>query len=106
MKNNSFENPTIVSSEEWLAARREFLREEKEFSKLRDRLAAHRRALPWVKVAQPYVFASPSGRVSLTDMFEDPSQLIVYHFMLAPAWKQRCPACPYLSHHFNTPRPH
>ncbi|HKB89112.1 MAG TPA: thioredoxin family protein [Opitutaceae bacterium] len=106
MKNNSFENPTIVSSEEWLAARREFLREEKEFSKLRDRLAAHRRALPWVKVAQPYVFASPSGRVSLTDMFEDRSQLIVYHFMLAPGWEEGCRGCSYVSDHFDGALPH
>src|SRR6266700_3940094 len=62
MKTNSFETPTIVSPEQWLAARREFLREEKEFSKLRDRVAAHRRELPWVKVTTPYVFESPQAR--------------------------------------------
>jgi predicted dithiol-disulfide oxidoreductase (DUF899 family) len=50
MKNKSVRNPSVVPPEEWLAARREFLREEKEFSKLRDRIAAHRRALPWVRV--------------------------------------------------------
>ena len=55
MKTNSFENPTIVSPEKWLEARREFLREEKEFTRMRDRLAARRRELPWVKVEKNYV---------------------------------------------------
>jgi predicted dithiol-disulfide oxidoreductase (DUF899 family) len=79
MKSTAIENHTVVSPEKWLAARREFLREEKEFSKLRDRLAARRRELPWVKVEKEYLFESPNGRVSLADMFEGRSQLIVYH---------------------------
>jgi len=106
MKNNTIENPTIVSPGKWLAARREFLREEKEFSKLRDRLAAHRRALPWVKVDQPYVFRSSSGRVSLAELFEGRSQLIVYHFMLAPGWEEGCRGCSYVSDHFDGALPH
>ncbi len=93
MKNNSFDHPTIVSPEEWLAARREFLREEKAFSKLRDRLAARRRELPWVRVEQPYVFESPSGRVSLPELFDGRSQLVIYHFMLAPGWEEGCRGC-------------
>ena len=40
----------IVSQEEWLAARTDLLRKEKEFTRARDRLSAERRALPWVKV--------------------------------------------------------
>ena len=101
MKNNSFENPTVVSPENWLAARREFLREEKEFSQLRDRLAEKRRALPWVKVDQAYTFDSPSGRVTLAELFEGRSQLIVYHFMLAPGWEEGCRGCSYVSDHFD-----
>jgi predicted dithiol-disulfide oxidoreductase (DUF899 family) len=106
MKNNAIENRTVVSPEKWLAARREFLREEKEFSKLRDRLAAHRRELPWVKVERDYVFDSPHGRVSLADMFEGRSQLIVYHFMLAPGWEDPCRGCSYVSDHFDGAIPH
>jgi predicted dithiol-disulfide oxidoreductase (DUF899 family) len=106
MKNNSIENPTMVSPEKWLAARREFLREEKEFSKLRDRLAARRRELPWVKVEPPYVFESPDGRVSLAELFEGRSQLIVYHFMLAPGWEEGCRGCSYVSDHFDGALPH
>jgi|SRR5665213_1125201 len=106
MKETSIDNPTIVSPEKWLAARREFLREEKEFFKLRDRLAAHRRELPWVKVNQGYVFESPKGRVSLTELFEGRSQLIVYHFMLAPGWEEGCRGCSFVSDHFDGALPH
>src|SRR4051812_13231283 len=99
MKSNSFENPTIVSSDQWLAARREMLREEKEFTKLRDRLAARRRELPWVKVDKPYVFESPSGPASLADLFGPHSQLIVYHFMFGPGWEEGCKSCSFVSDH-------
>jgi predicted dithiol-disulfide oxidoreductase (DUF899 family) len=106
MKNNSIKDSTVVSSEKWLVARRELLREEKEYSKLRDRLAARRRELPWVKVDQSYVFESPKGRVSLADLFEGRSQLIVYHFMLAPGWEEGCRGCSYVSDHFDGALPH
>src|SRR5213078_3406839 len=90
IKTNSFDNPAVVSPEKWLAARRELLREEKELTRARERLAARRRDLPWVKVNRAYTFDSPSGRVSLADMFEGRSQLIVYHFMLAPGAEAGC----------------
>src|SRR5438874_8171341 len=93
MKTNTALPPTIVSPEKWLAARREFLREEKEFSRLRDRLAEHRRALPWVKIEKPYVFGSTDGPESLGELFEGRSQLIIYHFMLAPGWDEGCRGC-------------
>lgn len=101
MKNNRIKNPTVVSAEKWLTARREFLREEKEFSKLRDRLAARRRELPWVDIDQPYTFESSNGRVALADLFEGRSQLIVYHFMLAPGWEEGCRGCSLVSDHFD-----
>ncbi len=39
----------VVSRDEWIAARKELLIKEKEQTRLRDQLAAERRALPWVK---------------------------------------------------------
>lgn len=99
MKNKTIPNPTVVSPEKWLAARRELLREEKELTRLRDRLAARRRELPWVKVAQAYTFESPGGRVSLAGLFEGRSQLVVYHFMFGPGWKEGCKSCSYVSDH-------
>jgi predicted dithiol-disulfide oxidoreductase (DUF899 family) len=97
MKNKSFDKPTVVSPEKWLAARLEFLREEKEFTKMRDRLSEHRRQLPWVRVDSPYFFDSPTGRVSLADLFGKHSQLAVYHFMFGPGWEAGCPACSFVS---------
>ncbi len=99
MKSQTLSNPTIASPEEWLAARREFLREEKEFTRLRDKLAARRRELPWVKVDKAYTFESPGGPVSLADLFEGRSQLVVYHFMFGPGWEEGCKSCSYVSDH-------
>jgi predicted dithiol-disulfide oxidoreductase (DUF899 family) len=99
METHSFEHPTVVSPAEWLAARRELLREEKELTKLRERLAARRRALPWEKVDQPYLFESPTGPVTLPELFEGRSQLIVYHFMFGPGWDEGCKSCSYVSDH-------
>ena len=73
-----------VSEAEWLVARKDLLAREKEFTRLRDDLSRHRRALPWVKVEKEYLFESPGGEQTLTDLFDGRSQLIVYHFMLGP----------------------
>lgn len=106
MKKKSITPSNIVSPAEWLAARRELLREEKEFTRLRDRLSARRRELPWVKVEQPYAFDSAGGRVALAELFEDRSQLLVYHFMLAPGWDEGCRHCSYVADHFDGTLPH
>ncbi len=88
------------------AARKELLAAEKEFSRRRDALSAKRRDMPWVKVEKNYVFDSPNGKVSLSDLFRDKSQLIVYHFMLGPGWEQGCPGCSFLGDHFDGALPH
>lgn len=106
MNTKSTDNPKAVSPEKWLAARREFLREEKEFSKMRDRIAAHRRELPWVEVDQAYAFETSSGRMSLDELFGERSQLIVYHFMLAPGWEEGCRGCSLVCDHFDGAIPH
>src|ERR1700732_5600725 len=82
----------IVSREEWLAARAALLAKEKEFTHRRDLLSAERRALPWVKVEEEYVFATPNGRTTLAELFDGRSQLVVDHFMLGPGWKEGCSA--------------
>ena len=40
----------IVTKAQWIEERRALLAKEKELTKLRDRLAAEQRALPWVKI--------------------------------------------------------
>ncbi|HEY4248896.1 MAG TPA: DUF899 domain-containing protein [Lacunisphaera sp.] len=106
MKTNSFENPTVVSPEKWLAARRELLREEKEFTRLQDKINARRRALPWEKIEKNYTFDSPGGKVSLADLFAGHSQLIVQHFMLGPGWEEGCKSCSFMMDDFNTAAVH
>lgn len=91
----------IVSQDEWLAARKQHLSKEKEFTRLRDELSRQRRELPWVKVEKPYVFDGPNGKETLADLFAGRSQLIVYHFMFGPGWEQGCPSCSFLSDHID-----
>ena len=74
----------IVSHEEWIAARKAHLAEEKAFTKARDALSKKRHELPWEKLEKNYVFEGPNGKETLADLFGGKSQLIIYHFMLGP----------------------
>ena len=96
----------IVSEQEWLAARKELLTKEKELTRARDQLSAERHALPWVKVEKKYLFDTPDGSRSLAELFNGKSQLLVYHFMLGPGWKEGCPSCSFLADHFDGMLPH
>jgi predicted dithiol-disulfide oxidoreductase (DUF899 family) len=94
-------NHKVVSSKEWLEARKAYLAKEKEFTRQRDELSRQRRELPWEKVEKNYVFDGPNGKQTLADLFDGRSQLIVYHFMLGPGWKEGCPLCSLLADHFD-----
>ncbi len=96
----------IVSREEWLAARRTLLAKEKEATRLRDRINAERMALPRVRVEKTYLFDTPEGPRTLAELFAGRSQLIVYHFMLAPGWGAGCPGCSFLADHIDGALPH
>jgi predicted dithiol-disulfide oxidoreductase (DUF899 family) len=85
--------PRVGSHDEWLAARRELLAQEKQFGQLRDALSAQRRALPMVKVEKEYVFEGPGGQTTLRELFGRHRQLIVYHFMFDPDWNDGCKSC-------------
>jgi len=89
----------VVSKDEWLAERKALLAREKELTRLRDRIAAERRALPWVRIDKNYVFDAPEGRRTLADLFEGRRQLLVQHFMFAPGWEQGCPSCSFMADH-------
>jgi predicted dithiol-disulfide oxidoreductase (DUF899 family) len=91
----------VVSRDEWLAARKQHLKKEKEFTRLRDKLSAERRDLPWVKVEKNYVFDGPKGKETLADLFDGRSQLIVYHFMFGPDWEEGCKSCSFWVDNFN-----
>src|SRR5713226_4650149 len=72
------DQPKVVSHAEWMETRKEFLTNEKEFTRLRDELSRQRRELPWIKVEKNYVFDTPSGKQTLSDLFQGRSQLVVY----------------------------
>lgn len=80
----------IVPHDEWLKARLELLAAEKHLTRERDALTRRRMALPWERVEIPYRFEASAGTLSLTDLFEGRSQLIVYHFMFAPDSEEGC----------------
>ncbi|WPQ60712.1 thioredoxin family protein [Chitinophaga sancti] len=89
----------IVSHAEWVEARKAFLVKEKEYTHLRDQLAKERQALPWEKVDTNYVFDGPNGKMTLSDLFEGRSQLLVQHFMMGPEWKEGCVGCSFMADH-------
>ena len=91
----------IVSRQDWLQERRALLAEEKEMTRLRDRLSEKRRALPWVRVEKTYVFDTPDGQETLADLFDGRSQLIVKHFMLAPGQTDPCVGCSFEVDHID-----
>ena len=83
----------VVSKEDWLKARLKHLEQEKEFTRLRDRLSQQRRELPWLKIEKAYAFDGPNGTETLADLFEGRSQLLVQHFMFGADWDEGCPSC-------------
>ena len=98
--------PKIVSPKEWLDARVSLLAKEKELTRLHDELARERKQLPWVRVDKSYTFEGATGKVSLSELFGDKTQLAVWHFMLGPGWREGCPSCSLLADHMNGVLPH
>jgi predicted dithiol-disulfide oxidoreductase (DUF899 family) len=85
---NAMQTHRIASHDEWLVARKAHLAKEKELTRLRDKLNAERRGLPWVRVEKTYVFDTRDGKKTLADLFEGRSQLIVQHFMFGPTGRK------------------
>jgi len=93
------EDHPVVSRDEWAAASRLLLAREKELTRAHDLLAEERRALPWVRVDKPYAFHTHEGTRTLGELFRGNSQLVVYHFMLAPGQEEGCIGCSFLLDH-------
>ena len=100
------ENRKVASQKEWLTARKKLLAKEKKFSKQRDELNQQRRKLPWVKIEKEYAFESQTGKLTLADLFEGKSQLLVYHFMFGPGWGEGCAHCSFWADHFDNVNTH
>lgn len=74
----------VVTHDKWVAARKKHLAKEKEFTRLRDQLSKERRGLPWELVEKDYTFEGEKGRLTLGEIFEGRSQLVIYHAMFNP----------------------
>src|SRR5215204_151049 len=101
MRERLMQHNSVVTREEWLAARRALLLKEKEATRLRDAINAERLALPWVEVEKAYLFETQAGPKTLADLFADRSQLVIYHFMLGPDWTAGCSGCSFLADHLD-----
>jgi len=95
------EKHRVVSRDEWIKVRKDFLAKEKEFTRMRDQLSQQRREIPWERVDKNYVFDGPDGKVSLAELFAGKSQLIVYHFMFDPSWEAGCKSCSFWADNYN-----
>jgi predicted dithiol-disulfide oxidoreductase (DUF899 family) len=91
----------VATQEEWQAARDELLAEEKEVTRRGDELARKRRELPWVAVEQEYSFETDAGPKSLAELFDERSQLLIYHFMFGPNYEAGCPVCSSIADNLN-----
>jgi predicted dithiol-disulfide oxidoreductase (DUF899 family) len=58
-----------------------------------DELARQRRELPWVPIQKDYTLQTANGPRTLAELFDDSSQLVVYHFMFGPDYEGGCPTC-------------
>jgi predicted dithiol-disulfide oxidoreductase (DUF899 family) len=95
--------PSIVSQNDWEAARLELLVKEKEVMRAHDALSAQRRRMPWLAVDKQYVFDGPDGPASLLDLFQGRRQLIVYRAFFEPGvvgWPDHaCRGCSMIADH-------
>jgi len=83
----------LGTHDEWLAARLDLLKAEKELTRRSDEVAQRRQELPWVRIDKDYRFDTDQGPASLADLFRGRSQLLVYHFMFGPDYTAGCPSC-------------
>jgi predicted dithiol-disulfide oxidoreductase (DUF899 family) len=87
--------------EQWLKARLELLKAEKELTHQSDALARQRQELPWLPINKGYRFETDEGSAALADLFRGRSQLLVYHFMFGPDFTAGCPSCSSIADGFN-----
>ena len=53
-----------------------------------------------------YVFDTPDGQASLSDLFAGRRQLLVYHFMMGPGWVEGCPSCSFWADNYEGTQVH
>jgi predicted dithiol-disulfide oxidoreductase (DUF899 family) len=104
-------NHKTGTSEEWRAARLALLEAEKQHMRRGDELARRRQELPSVRIEKEYVFETDNGKRTLSELFNDRSQLLVYHFMFGFGFRvdeqnPGCTGCSFVADHFDAAVPH
>jgi predicted dithiol-disulfide oxidoreductase (DUF899 family) len=84
--------PPVVDQSAWQRELDALRVREKAATRELDAIAAQRRRLPMVAMAD-YVLDGENGPVHLAEVFEGKSQLIVYHHMWSPGQEWQCPGC-------------
>ncbi len=100
---NSAKQPEIWDRSAWQAEIDALRIKEKALTKASDELAAERRRLPMVEVDATTPLIGDQGPVTLIDLFEGRSQLVVYFHMWhtgKPAENQ-CEGCTFFTGHIN-----
>src|SRR5215510_12093361 len=89
--------PPLVSQAEWDGALEAITEQEKLVADAMHDLAAARKRMPMVRVERDYEFEGPNGRRSLSGLFDDRNQLILYRFFFEEGvngWPEAgCPGC-------------
>jgi predicted dithiol-disulfide oxidoreductase (DUF899 family) len=101
MSVNNLGAKSVRTREEWQAARKQLLAQEKEHTRMRDELARQRRELPWLGLEKEYRFDTEHGPRTLAELFDGRSQLVVYNFMFGPDYEAGCPVCSSIADSFN-----
>ncbi|MCV7178367.1 DUF899 domain-containing protein [Mycolicibacterium sphagni] len=84
--------PPVVDQQTWRAALDDLRAREKAATRELDAIAAQRRRLPMVRMPD-YTLIGADGAVSLADVFDGRSQLIVYNHMWTDGEEWQCPGC-------------
>ncbi|QEN15695.1 DUF899 domain-containing protein [Mycolicibacterium sp. ELW1] len=84
--------PPVVDQQAWRTALDELRAREKAATRELDAIAAQRRRLPMVEMPN-YVLTGPHGPVTLAEVFDGRSQLIVYNHMWTDGEEWQCPGC-------------
>src|ERR1700722_7431956 len=101
LKDKNVGKHKVGTRDEWLAARLDLLKAEKELTRRSDEVALQRQQLPWVRIDKEYRFETDEGSASLADLFKGRPQLLVYHFMFGVDYKAGCPNCSSIADGFN-----
>lgn len=84
--------PPVVDEQTWQRELDALRAREKAATRELDAIAAQRRRLPMVAMAD-HVLEGEHGPVHLAEVFDGKSQLIVYHHMWSPGQEWQCPGC-------------